>query len=115
MAIRPTPSMPTDPTLWFVFRGRDLLVRQEGERVRLPEGAAGAARGLQGFPAPNDAAIHRIGSFDGWECLAAELPAEIEPPAGHAFEGLRRLWSRLDEPLWRVAGRAVQIVAWDRD
>ena len=31
-----------------------------------------------------------------------------------AFETLRPLWSMLDEDTWAVAGRAVQIVEWDR-
>ena len=32
-----------------------------------------------------------------------------------AFQGLRRLWGALDEEAWKLAGRAVQIVEWDRD
>ena len=36
-------------------------------------------------------------------------------PTGMAFHGLRRLWGRLDEEAWRLAGRAVQIVEWDRN
>ena len=32
-----------------------------------------------------------------------------------AFQGLRRLWGVLDEEAWKLAGRAVQIVEWDRD
>ena len=101
--------MSPDPALWFVFRGRDLLVRREGERVRVPDAAEWDTLG---FDTP---AVHRIGELDGMECRAAALPAEAEPPEGHAFEGLRRLWWQLDEPLWKVAGKAVQIVAWDRD
>src|SRR5262249_45587977 len=45
---------------------------------------------------------------------AAWLPAEMAPPAGHAFKGLRSLFGRLDETLLAVAGRAFQIADWAR-
>jgi NAD+ diphosphatase len=32
-----------------------------------------------------------------------------------AFLGLRRLWGMLDEAAWKLAGRAAQIVEWDRE
>jgi NAD+ diphosphatase len=32
-----------------------------------------------------------------------------------AFHGLRRLWGALDDAAWRLAGRAFQVVEWDRD
>jgi NAD+ diphosphatase len=99
--------MTHDNTLWFAFRGRDLLVRKDAERARVPE--AGEWR------PPSDSAMHRIGALDGRACMAADLPEGTEPPEGYAFEGLRRLWWMLQEPVWKLAGRAVQIVAWDRD
>ena len=37
-----------------------------------------------------------------------------QPAAGAAFHGLRPLWSLVDEELFGLAGRAVQIVEWDR-
>ena len=30
------------------------------------------------------------------------------------FVGLRQLWGHVDDEVWAVAGRAVQVVAWDR-
>jgi NAD+ diphosphatase len=98
-----------DPTLWLAFRNRDLLVRDEGDRARLPDAGEWSGFGL----APE--AVHRVGTLRGRPCLAAGLPEASEPPPGYSFEGLRRLWSRLDEDAWKIAGRAVQIVAWDRD
>jgi NAD+ diphosphatase len=44
-----------------------------------------------------------------------ELAEQITPPPGMDFQGLRALYGRLDEPLYALAGRAAQIIAWDRD
>jgi NAD+ diphosphatase len=56
-----------------------------------------------------------VGLLDGTEAWAAGLPTDAEPPEGMAFLGLRRLWGVLDEAAWKLAGRAAQIVEWDRD
>ena len=50
---------------------------------------------------------------DAWAARIVDDAAE--PPEGMAFQGLRRLWGALDEETWKLAGRAVQIVEWDRD
>jgi len=56
-----------------------------------------------------------VGSLNGAEAWAAGFPTDVEPPQGMAFLGLRRLWGVLDEAAWKLAGRAAQIVEWDRD
>ncbi|HEY8290831.1 MAG TPA: NAD(+) diphosphatase, partial [Thermomicrobiales bacterium] len=45
---------------------------------------------------------------------AAEVDKATEPPEGMRFEGLRTLYQRLPDDLFFLAGRAVQIIAWDR-
>jgi NAD+ diphosphatase len=52
---------------------------------------------------------HFLGDLDGRPCVAIE--ADEAPSTG--FVGLRQLWEQVDEQLWAIAGRAVQIVAWD--
>ena len=102
--------MSTGPSYWFAFRGNELLVRVvEEEAVRLPDREEWSALGL---PA---GAAHRVGDLDGLPAFAVELAAQFEVPPGMALRGLRALWSVLDEAAWKLAGRAVQIVAWDRD
>jgi NAD+ diphosphatase len=58
---------------------------------------------------------HAVGDLLGETYRAIELEAGFEPPEGMAFQGLRRLWGLLPEETWRLAGRAVQIVEWDRN
>jgi len=91
---------------WFVFRGSDLLVRVESEAAHLPREQELELSLVE---------PHRVGEHLGEDCWAVELPAEAPPPEGMTFEGLRRLWGRLPEETWRLAGRAVQIVDWDRN
>ncbi|HYU34730.1 MAG TPA: NAD(+) diphosphatase [Thermoanaerobaculia bacterium] len=101
--------MSTSPGHWFAFRGSELLVRVEDEAARLPwpdEISDRVSRG--GDP-------HSIGTIEGATCWAVELEVAVEPPEGMAFHGLRRLWSLLPEEVWKLAGRAVQIVDWDRN
>ncbi|HWM88440.1 MAG TPA: NAD(+) diphosphatase [Kofleriaceae bacterium] len=94
--------MPED-VLYLAFRGRELLVRHEDGRARVPDAAAWRSLDLAPLREnPLGAAV------------AVELPDGAEPPAGMAFENLRRLHSVLDEAALRLAVRAVQIVEWDR-
>ena len=98
---------------WFVFRGNELLVfQQEGMSARVPTGAEWAALGL---PAEEPQAVGTLNGRDAWAARIADAAADAEPPEGMAFQGLRRLWGALDEETWTIAGRALQIVEWDRD
>lgn len=97
--------------VWFVFRSGELLVFEEEDRARVP--ATDEWRGL-GL-APTAGETHEIGSLEGVSVFAAALEPEVEPPPGMAFHGLRKLWARLPENVWTLAGRAVQIVEWDRN
>jgi NAD+ diphosphatase len=91
-----------EPGLWFAFRGRDLLVGDQGTLPRGPVPPLAPVR------------VQRLGALRGEPCYAAELPADAEPPAGSQFRGLRELFAVLPEEVMTVAGRAVQIMDWDR-
>jgi NAD+ diphosphatase len=53
---------------------------------------------------------HFLGTLDGRPCVAVGEPVA---PDSQGFVGLRQLWGQVEEQVWAVAGRAVQIVAWD--
>ena len=91
--------------LWFVFRGRELLVGRGGARVPT---LAPDALGLETRLA------HYLGSLGGVACFCAEIADARTAPADHEFRELRALFGRLPEVLHGIAGRAVQIVEWDR-
>jgi NAD+ diphosphatase len=56
-----------------------------------------------------------LGRLGGVDCWSAELPANAAPPAGLSWEGLRPLFSVLDDDHFALAGRALQLLQWDRD
>ncbi len=92
---------------WFVFGGSELLVRFDGAKAELPVAVDWP---FAGWPV-----VRRLylGTLRGRPCHAVEV-AEVPPPPGMTFEGLRGLWSRLDETLLGVAGHALQLIEWDR-
>ena len=102
-----TPPAERARELWFAVAGSKVL------------GAVAGAEGrVAGFPAaapvPPAEPPHYLGALDGAHCFAYGLDEGAEAPAGHALVDLRSLFSSVPEELWAVAGKAVQIVDWDR-
>jgi NAD+ diphosphatase len=97
-----------EPGWWFAFRGNSLLVCLNGSSASLPFLVDLRELGLP--------IVRRqyLGVLDGLHCYSAELEEDSEPPAEMAFQDLRQLFGQMDEDLFGLAGRAVQIVDWDR-
>ncbi len=107
------PAKANGPAWWFVYSGRRLLIGggDDENRHRLPRLDDPAGLGLK------LAREHFIGLWDGAPCYVAEAlgdPGEVEPPEGMVFVDLRRLYLWGDEEALCLAGRAVQILDWDR-
>jgi NAD+ diphosphatase len=108
---------------WFVFRGDQLLVEmgpleRSSDDLRVKARPAWARLPLQKNHNWLGGAALRIlylGSHQATQCWAAELPGEAEPPAGLSWQGLRALFSVLDDAHFALAGRALQLVEWDRN
>lgn len=98
---------------WFAFRGGEMLVGPGADERLPPLAAEFAELGLG--PGVDEPARQFLGFADGVACWSLELQTGVEPPPGGTFMGLRALFRRLPEPLYAVAGRAAQIVAWQRD
>jgi NAD+ diphosphatase len=88
----------------FVFRGSELLVRESD--AGLPDAAALSALGAVEFMP--------VGSWNGAYCRVATVEKERAAPPAYLFKGLRALFTRLDEPMLAVAGRAFQVAHWAR-
>ena len=94
---------------WFVFREGELLVDQTAPEPRLLDGCQGwelRERFLRQI---------YLGQWEGRHAWAAELPATDAPPSGLAGMPLRALYDRFGEQVYTLAGRAAQLLAWDRD
>ncbi|MGH2559987.1 MAG: NAD(+) diphosphatase [Thermomicrobiales bacterium] len=108
-AVAPPADLALDgDVLWFVFREGEVLVVGQ-EAMAIP-----CARDLTGGDAAVDC-CHYLGALGGRPCYAVQMPVGFEPPAGMRFSGLRPLFGAVPDDLFVLAGRAAQIVAWDRD
>ncbi len=101
-AIRP-PDAPT-PLAWHLAFAGGLLLLPEGDPKRLrPERFETLA--------PRATVRHylgRLGAHDVWALAMAD------PPPGWLPLGLRQAMLNLPEPLMALAGRAAQVLEWDR-
>ena len=102
------PTERSEPAWWFAFKGDRLLVTQEPSLLSIPCLIDFSELGLSAL------CQHYLGLLEGRHCYAVGLNDDVTPPAGMSFEGLRQIYGRLDEDLFWVAARAVQIVDWDR-
>ncbi|MDA8082761.1 MAG: NAD(+) diphosphatase [Nitrospiraceae bacterium] len=95
-----------EPALWFVFCGDNMLVTEDAPGIPRGDEIGGLTDSLL--------RSHHLGTLDDSPCYAAEVPAGTGAPAGMSFHGLRTLLGTLGEDLFTVAGRAFQVIDWDR-
>ena len=103
------PSTDSIRALWFVFRDDLLLVKTKNDGCRIPD-----SRDLAEF---NRSPIRRLylGARDGVPCYAGELPDKNQLSKSFEFKGLRELFfGAMEEELVWIAGRANQLVDWNR-
>ncbi len=91
---------------WFCFSSGNLLVCSEGLHVPL-------------LSTPEDAGFsplrrQYLGLLDGKPCFSAELLPNVQAPEGTEFMNLRAAYGVLDEDIYLIAGKAVQLVSWDQ-
>ena len=107
---------------WFVFRGDELAVEMG------PLAAPSADPRVKARPAWARLPLQKnhnwlgtdavrtlyLGCLNGRQCWAAELAEGAASPAGTAWAGLRALYTVLEDAHFALAGRALQLIAWDR-
>jgi len=106
-AVQP-PVNPPERSLWFVFRGAELLVAAAPGATTLPHCNHPNTLGMM------PQRIQYLGVLGGQHCFSAELAVDAVAPQGWIWQGLRALFGALDEAQFALAGRALQIVDWDR-
>lgn len=103
---------PDGPGWWFGFLGSQILVT---------EGPQGLAKDL-GVPwgggleelGVEVVRSQYLGTLQGRPCYAAQLSQDQDLPSGLALKPLRGLHGQLDDAMFAIAGRAIQLVEWDR-
>jgi NAD+ diphosphatase len=110
------------PSFWFVFSGDKLLVEigppdpRPGDDPRVRERPSWARVPLLKNNNPlwsDPVRTLYLGGLAGTDCWAAEVTAAQAPP-GHGWVGLRALFSVLEDAHFALAGRAIQLLDWDR-
>ncbi len=93
---------------WFIFRGDELLVKGAEGEVAIPSSAdiSGLKQELR--------KIQNLGTFEGSPSSMAEADTDLKPAEGMSFQELRSLLGLLDEKSFSLAGRAFQVLHWDR-
>lgn len=92
---------------WFVFCSSRILV-SSAPPVTLPQLANPENLGF----AP--VRSQYLGILSGEHCFSAEVEPGTSAPQGWDWQNLRMLYGVLDDPLFALAGRALQLVDWDR-
>jgi NAD+ diphosphatase len=117
------PAPPPGRSHWFVFRGSDLLVEMgppdprpsDDPRVQQrPSWARLPLRENHNWLGREPTRTLYLGRLAGVDCWAAELDAAAAPPQGMSWAGLRALFSVLEDAHLALAGRALQLIDWDR-
>ena len=101
------------PGYWFVFQADRLLVRPVGHLAEVPLVVDVSELNITPLRC-----LYLGYLMDGvgreTDCFCAEIAPDAPLPDGMTAEGLRELYPRLGDEFFGLAGRAVQIVAWDR-
>src|SRR5437870_605071 len=104
----PSGPMP-GPAYWFLFRGNEILVHDQGTGPMLPLADEAAVASL------SPGAVLFLGMLNGMPCLAGEVSAEQAIPTGWHAIGIRELFGHLDDNAYGVVGYASHILRWQRD
>ncbi|MDI6645206.1 MAG: NUDIX-like domain-containing protein, partial [Methanobacteriaceae archaeon] len=94
------------PTYWFIFNDFKLLINPNNE-LKLP--FADSLKELSILPLRT---IY-LGTIEDYPVYAAEVTEDAPVPEGMDFEDLKLLYDVLDEDIFLLAGRAIQLITWD--
>jgi NAD+ diphosphatase len=102
------PGQLDDAALWFVYLGNQILIARDENGAQVPLTRDLRQLGLR------TVREQYLGSLAGTHCFAAEVENDTVAPAGMQWSGLRAVFGALDDTLFALAGRAFQIIDWDR-
>jgi NTP pyrophosphohydrolases containing a Zn-finger, probably nucleic-acid-binding len=104
-----TPNKESDQgAFWLLFNSNELLLEIKNKQFRIPF--------IQNLKELDIVPLRSqyLGTFNDHPCYSGELAPETETPGRMVFRDLRSLYECLDEDMYILAGRAAQIVNWDR-
>lgn len=96
------------PAYWFIFNSDKLLINPKND-LKLP--FTDSLKEFSILPIMTQ----YLGTLDDHPCYAAEVTPETPAPDGFCFEDLKLLYDVLDEDIFLLAGRAIQVINWDKN
>lgn len=101
-----------DLAYWFFFQGDKLAVLSNPNGVSIPLAVAPGDLGIAPLRQQFLGYVEQEGKHIA--CFSAELDANAELGTGWTIDNLRQLYDPLGDEWFQLAGRAVQIIDWDR-
>jgi NAD+ diphosphatase len=95
----------TEKDIYFLFRKDELLVKSHGENAIIP-----TTKDLEAFNLIN---VQYLGSLKGQNCFCGELNEDVIISSNMYFSKIRPLIGIVEENMFWLAGRAIQIVNWN--
>ena len=93
---------------WFIFNSDKMLINPEnGNKIPFTKNV----NDLNVYPIRKQ----YLGTLEEHPCYCIEVNPDTNAPEEMVFMDLRSLYEQLDEDLYLLAGRAIQIVNWDKN
>lgn len=109
-SVQPLSTPDPSRSLAFTFRGSELLVRRTERGVSIPSIAQVVSLQVELTTETY------LGDLDGSDLIAWELSERLDTvPDGWELLGLRAIYGAVDDQLFALAGRAVQLLDWRRN
>ena len=102
------PANRTEKAFWFIFRGREILLKLNKNPGVIPKLLDFGELGLSGIRE------QYLGALEGTHCYSVELPGDAQAPDGMNFVDLRQAYSEMSEQCFALVNKAVQVMEWDR-
>lgn len=96
-------------TYWFVFSLNKLLLNTYEDNIKIP-----FVRTIQELNIVPIRTLY-LGKLEGKPCYSVEVSPNAKDKYGMCFLELRSLYGRIDEDIFILAGRALQIINWDKN
>ncbi|WP_051624146.1 NAD(+) diphosphatase [Clostridium akagii] len=97
-------------TYWFVFSSNKLLVNIQKDGVSIP-----FVKTIEELNIVPLGTQQYLGTLEGQPSYALEVSEESADQDGMCFTDLRSLYGQLEEDIFILAGKALQIVNWDKN
>ena len=95
-------------TYWFIFKNKEMLVKKNN-LINVP--FTSNLDDLNIIPIRTQ----YLGELDGYPCYSVEVGQETVATNGMVFCELKSLYELLDEDIYLLAGKAAQIINWDKN